>query len=402
MTDLLYYKNVYQVEFEAKILSIDQVKDKYAIVLDATCFYPEGGGQPADAGWLNDVRVVDVQSQNGEVIHYTEDPIKGETVRGKIDWEKRFDFMQQHTGQHLLSQSLVRVGNYRTVSVHLGDSYTSVEIDAPQIPDEEIYVVEKIANEAIGKNLPIETHWVDRAEVHRYHLRKPPPKVEKVRVVQIEGFDSSSCGGTHVSRTGEVGIIKIIGQEKIRGHVRLLAKIGQRAIQDYGRKIKLIQELNRMLSCGEEDIPARVNDLENEVRNLSRELAKAQAELMETAAEKAARNARHIDGIEFISSIFEDLNKKAMKAFLDVLLARENRIVLIINKNNQQLNWMIGHSLKGELNLNPLVKPLLPLISGRGGGQSELIQGGGSNQKGIQEFIKEFEKKIEKELKKNE
>lgn len=310
MTDLLYYKNVYQVEFKAKILSIDQVKDKYVIVLDATCFYPEGGGQPADAGWLNDVRVVDVQSQNGEVIHYTEDPIKGETVRGKIDWEKRFDFMQQHTGQHLLSQSLVRVGKYRTVSVHLGDSYTSVEIDAAQIPDEEIYTVEKIANEAIGKNLPIETHWVDPAEVHRYHLRKPPPKVEKVRVVQIEGFDSSSCGGTHVSRTGEVGIIKIIGQEKIRGHVRLLAKIGQRAIQDYDRKIKLIQELNRMLSCGEEDIPARVNNLEDEVRNLSRELAKAQAELMGTAAEKAARNARHIAGIEFISSIFKDLNKK--------------------------------------------------------------------------------------------
>jgi alanyl-tRNA synthetase len=402
MTDLLYYKNAYQVDFEAKVLSIDQLKDRFAIVLDATCFYPEGGGQPADAGWLNDVRVVDVQSKNGKVIHYTEKPVKGETVRGKIDWEKRFDFMQQHTGQHLLSQSLVRVGKYRTVSVHLGESYTSVEIDASQISDQEIYSVEKMANDAINNNLPVNTHWVDPSEVHRYHLRKPPPKVEKVRVVEIKGFDASSCGGTHVSHIGEVGIIKIIGQERIRGHVRLLAKIGKRALDDYDKKIRLIQELNRMLSCGDDDIPARVNDLENEVRDLSRELARVQGELMETAAEKAARNARHIAGIEFISSIFEDLNKKAMKAFLDVLLARENRIVLIINKNNQQLNWMIGHSLKGELNLNPLVKPLLPLISGRGGGQSELIQGGGSNQKGILEFIKEFEKKIEKELKKNE
>ncbi len=402
MTDLLYYKNAYQVDFEAKVLSIDQLKDRFAIVLDATCFYPEGGGQPADSGWLNEVQVMDVQSNNGEVIHYTEKPVKGETVRGKIDWEKRFDFMQQHTGQHLLSQSLVRVGKYRTVSVHLGESYTSVEIDASQFSDQEIYSVEKMANDAISNNLPVNTHWVDPSEVHRYHLRKPPPKVEKVRVVEIKGFDASSCGGTHVSRTGEVGIIKIIGQERIRGHVRLLAKIGQRALDDYDKKIRLIQELNRMLSCGDDDIPARVNDLENEVRDLSRELARVQGELMETAAEKAAHNARTIADIEFISSVFEDLNKKAMKSFLDPLLAKRNRIVLIINKDSQQLNWMIGHSLKGELNLNLLVKPLLPLISGRGGGQPELIQGGGSNPNSIQEFITEFEKKIEKELKKNE
>jgi len=402
MTDLLYYKNAYQIDFEAKVLSIDQLKDRFAIVLDATCFYPEGGGQPADSGWLNEVQVMDVQSNNGEVIHYTEKPVTGETVRGKIDWEKRFDFMQQHSGQHLLSQSLVRVGNYRTVSVHLGDSYTSVEIDAPQISEKEIYEVEKIANDAIGRNLPVETHWVNPSEVHRYHLRKPPPKVEQVRVVQIEGFDSSSCGGTHVSRTGEVGIVKVIGQERIRGHVRLLAKIGQRAIQDYDRKIKLIQELKGMLSCGDEDIPARVNDLENKTRDLTRELARVQAELMETAAEKAARNARTIAGIEFISSVFENLNNQAMKAFLDPLLAAEHRIVLIMNINGQQFNWMIGHSLKSELNLNNLVKPLLPLISGRGGGQPELVQGGGSNLGGIQEFIIEFEKRIEKELNHNE
>jgi alanyl-tRNA synthetase len=402
MTDRLYYKNAYQIDFEAIVLSLTQVKDKYAIVLDATCFYPEGGGQPADTGWLNDVPVLDVQSKNKEIIHYIEKPLKGKTIQGKIDWERRFDFMQQHTGQHLLSQSLVRIGNYRTVSVHLGDSYTSVEIESPQISDDKLSAVEKLANQAIGKNIPVKIHWIEPEEVHRYHLRRPPPKVEKLRIVEIEGFDASSCGGTHVSHTGEVEIIKIIGQERIRGHVRLLAKIGQRAIDDYGEKIRLIQELNKMLSCGDEDILGRVNDLDNRTRELNRELAGAQAELMVTLAEKALHNAKSISGIECISKVFENIDVKAMKAFLDHILVKENRIVLIINKNGKQLNWMIGHSLKSDFNLNLLVKPILPLISGRGGGKPDLIQGGGSKWDGIQEFIIEFEKRIEKELKKNE
>lgn len=402
MTDRLYYKNAYQVDFEAKVLSLTPVKTKYAIVLDATCFYPEGGGQPADTGWLNDVPVLDVQSKNEEIIHYIEKPLKGKTVQGKIDWERRFDFMQQHTGQHLLSQSLLRIGNYRTVSVHLGDSYTSVEIDAAQISGDELNAVEKLANQIISQNLPVKIYWVNPEEVHQYQLRRPPPKVEKLRIVEIEGFDASSCAGTHVYHTGEVEIIKIIGQERIRGHVRVLAKIGQRAMDDYGKKIRIIQELNKMLSCGDEDILRRVNDLDNRIRELDRALARAQAELMVKLAEKALYNAKSISGIECISKVFENIDVKAMKAFLDPILTKENRIVLIINRNGQQLNWMIGHSLKSDFNLNLLVKPILPLISGRGGGKPDLIQGGGSKLDGIQKFIREFEKKIEKELKKNE
>jgi alanyl-tRNA synthetase len=401
MTDRLYYKNAYQIDFEAKVLSLTQVKDKHAIVLDATCFYPEGGGQPADTGWLNDVLVRDVQTKNGEIIHFVEKPLKGKTVQGKIDWERRFDFMQQHTGQHLLSQSLVRIGNYRTVSVHLGDSYTSVEIDSSQISDDQINAVEKLANQTIGENIPVKIHLVDPEEVHQYHLRRPPPNVDKVRIVEIEGFDNSSCGGTHVSRTGEVEIIKIIGQERIRGHVRLLAKIGQRAMDDYGKKIRLIQELNQMLSCGDEDILGRVNDLDNRIRELNRELAGAQAELMVALAEKALQNAKTMSGIKCITKVFDNIDVKAMKAFLDPILVKKNRIVLIINKNGKNLNWMVGHSLKSDFNLNLLVKPILPLISGQGGGKPDLIQGGGSKGDGIQEFIMEFEKRIEKELKKD-
>ena len=221
MTEALYYKNAYQFQFQAKVIKRVEIKDKGGVVLDQTCFYPEGGGQPADRGNLNGIRVSDVRKIDGEIIHFMDQPLPSDQVEGIVNQEWRLEYMQQHTGQHILSQALLKVGKCQTVSVHFGDSYTAIETNKEKISDQILNDVEKLANEIINENVPVNLLWVDPAEVDRYHIRRPPPDVSKVRIVQIENFDAAACGGLHISRTGEVGLVKVIGKEKIRGHTRV-------------------------------------------------------------------------------------------------------------------------------------------------------------------------------------
>lgn len=402
MTERLYYKYPYQFEFTANVVSTNVEDNIYTLILNKTCFYPAGGGQPADAGWINNIKVLDVQSKGNDIIHYLEKKPDTTEVFGKIDRDRRLDFMQQHTGQHILSQSLLQIGNFHTVSVHLGDAYTSVELDTAEIRDQDLSEAEMLANRIINQNLPIKVCWVDPVDVPKFHLRRPPPDVEKVRIVEIDGFDFSSCGGIHVSSTGEVGFIKIIAKERIRGRVRLLAKIGKRALLDYGKKITLVRDLNRMLTCGEGDIVSSVVDLQEQVKTINRELTRTQSELMLHLAEKALADAKQIDDVDFIAQTFENINNKTMKIFVDSLLTGNKKCVLAMSQNSDQVNWIAGHSAGNKLKLNEIVKPLLPIIDGRGGGRANLIQGGGNYPAGIPRFILEFEKKLIKELTENE
>ena len=402
MTLKIYYDNPYQFDFQAKVLKTVQKNERWGVILDQTCFYPQGGGQPADHGFLNESFVYDVQSEKAEIIHYIDRPISDNSVHGRVDKVRRLDFMQQHTGQHILSQSLLRVGKWNTVSVHFGEEYVAIETDATEIPVDKYADVERVANQIVLKNVAVKIEWVDPVEVGRFHIRRPPPDVQKVRIVQVGDFDASACGGLHVSSTGEVGLIKIIGEEKIRGHIRIHALIGQRAFADYHRKMKTVQNLCRLLSCGEDSLLQRVQDMTEQLKEAQRNLARIQSESISSLAKETLANAIKIGEILFIHRTFDYTDNKLLKVFVDSILSERGRIVVAISRNGEQVNWMAGHSLTRPFNLIEFCAPLLPIIDAKGGGKPDFIQGGGKKAAGISKFIDEFKQKIEKELYRHE
>jgi alanyl-tRNA synthetase len=398
MTDKLFYNDPNIFEFEAKLVSSVSIEGRYGAVLDRTYFYPEGGGQPADTGWLNDIRVIDVQKQNEQIIHFTENPVSENMIVGKIDKDRRLDFMQQHTGQHVLSQALLRTGGYNTVSVHMGENYLAIEIDTESVPEEKLVEVEILANKTVNDNLPIKIHWINADQVDRYKIRRPPPDVGKIRLIEVEGFDVAACGGLHVSRTGEIGLIKIIAQEKIRARTRIHALVGHRAYQDYDNKLKLVQALMQSLTCGEKDILRRVEDLEKQLKELKASNFSLQSEFMLIVAEKDLRKAEEINGKKFFYHAFENTDRNLLKCYIDEILKEPDRIVAAFSLSGEKIQWMIAHSVLSEINLPLLIKPLLSHIDGKGGGSGNFMQGGGNKPSGISEFIEKFKHTLKEEL----
>ncbi|UCF62828.1 MAG: hypothetical protein JSW33_09595 [bacterium] len=396
MTKQLYYQNPYQLEFDARVIGRIEKDHRMGIILDQTCFYPEGGGQPSDQGKLNQVRVYDVQKIDDNIVHFMDSELKTDIINGIVDGNRRHDFMQQHTGQHILSQALVRIGKYNTVSVHFGDTYTAIETDATEIPAKSIQAVEKLANEVIRNNLPVNILWVDPEQVEQFNIRRPPPDVEKVRIVQVGDFDASACGGLHMSHTGEVGIVKITGQEKIRGRTRIHVKIGNRALEDYSQKTEIFRELGILLTCGEDVLVKRVIDLQQQLKNAQRDVLTLQSARMTDLAEAAISKGKQIRHILFVQQILQNADHNLLKIFADRVLTLPGRLVVVFGTFNGRLNWMVSHSLGQELNLALWIKDLLPLIDAKGGGSPLLVQGVGQNPEGIQKFIENVIQKLER------
>jgi alanyl-tRNA synthetase len=211
MTEKLYWKEPYSKKFEGRIVKKERFENGFKIVLDRTLFYPTSGGQLCDHGFLNGIRVIDVIEEEGEIVHIIDGDIGGEEIIGEIDWERRFDNMQQHTGQHILSQAFFKVLRAETLSSSLGEEISVIEIDLNKIDWDEVEKVENLANKIVHENREVFTHILKGEEWKKFPLRKPPLKEEEIRIVEIKDFDFSACGGTHLSRTGEVGLIKIVG-----------------------------------------------------------------------------------------------------------------------------------------------------------------------------------------------
>jgi len=399
MTDRTYYEDAYLFQFRGNVVSTVQENGKFGVILDSTCFYPEGGGQPADHGWLNGTEVYDVRNSGAnDVVHFVKQPLREGPVAGKIDARRRLDYMRQHTGQHIISQSFLQIGKYPTISVHFGEDYTTVEFDAEEIPENDLTKGETLANQIINRNLAVNTFWIDPEDVGKYNIRRPPPDVDRIRLVEIDGFDVSACGGTHVSRTGEIGLIKITGKEKLRGHTRLYAKIGDRAIADYDRKNRLVQHLMQTLTCGEDDIAPRIDDLQQQLRFAQREVGKLQADKMSAQARDAIAAAGKVAGITYVEQVFENADSKMMKVFVDEVISRTDHLAATVSRNGNDIRWIVAHSAGDKLNLRTMVLPLLHLMVGKGGGSFDMVQGGGKEAGGISEFLKQLRHKIAQEL----
>lgn len=360
--------------------AVDETGKPFA-VLNETAFYPTGGGQPHDTGHINGVPVVDVEEVDGEIRHYIERLIPSdekEQLHGVIDWTRRFDHMQQHMGQHILSAAFEELFGIQTVSFHLGAETVTIDLETEELQEEIIEAAERRANEVIRENHPVETTWLTLEEALRYPLRKKPLVKENIRLVIIPEFDYNGCGGTHPKSTGEVMAIKLLGWERQRKRVRLEFVCGNRVLHQLGQKQSILRELMPLLNSPQERLYEAAQRLVEEKKQLERTLEEAEEKLLELEAEGLVQQSELIGNRLVIRKSYRDRPIQKLQKLAGLTIERiPGAFVVFAVENGDRLQLVAAKGREAEGDLREAAKQVFPLIEGKGGGRPDLIQGGG-------------------------
>ena len=370
VTRRLYFDDPYQVEFGSPVIEVIEHDGKPAVILEQTCFYPESGGQPSDRGTIDGIQVDYVLEDGDQIIHILEKTFSAEKVHGVIDWQRRFDHMQQHTGQHILSQSFFELLEGETRSFHLGESSSTLEIGIREVSLEDLERVEGRANEIIFQNREVKTYFVPEEEIETIPLRRPPKKAGLLRVVEVSGFDYSACGGTHCRRTGEVGLIKIIKWDKIRNNIRFEFLCGERAFRDYFRKNRSLVEMSSKLSIQESDIGAAVDKLVQEIKDSRKKMRRLQEKVAVFEAQESIGRASG----PVIRAVFSEKTlQEARLLALNIIKAAEVAVLYGI-RGEEKDHLILASSEKLPLDMRDLIPVTFSLVEGKGGGSSSLVE----------------------------
>ena len=364
----LYYDSAYIKEFEAQVLSCQEGKKGWEITLSATAFYPEGGGQPADTGILGNVRVTDVHEKDGQVIHYTDGPLPvGEMVRGVIDWDRRFQHMQEHSGEHLVSGLIHQRFGYDNVGFHMGTDEVTIDFNGT-LEWADLMAIEEKANGMIWENLEISAVYPEKDELDAMEYRSKKELTGAVRIVSIPGGDVCACCGTHVERTGEIGLVKFLSMIHYKGGVRISLLCGKRAVEDYERKRDQVQRISVLLSARSGEIARAVEKLKDEEAKLQEKLVAAYDKLLASEV----RGIKEGDGDIFI--LEPDFEAIQLRHLVNRLLEeKKGRTVLALGGATEGSFLYVLGSRDGDM--RRLSRELNGLLNGRGGGSAQMAQG---------------------------
>lgn len=379
MTERLYYSDSYARKFSARVRERATLNNRPALVLDRTFFYPASGGQPGDRGALNGAPVEDVIARESDkaILHVLAQPVEAGEVEGEIDWPRRFDFMQQHTGQHILSQAFIRAAEAITVGFHLGLETVTIDLDAGKIPPSAIERAEKIANDAVIADYPVRAWFPSPDELAGITLRKTPEVDDPLRVVAIGDFDYNACGGTHVARAGEVGLIKVLKIEKQNKGARVEFICGGRALGDYARKHAVVSQLANDFTCAQSDVAASVDRLRAEAHALRKGLRAARDALLDYEAVELEAKAASIGGLKVARGAWPDRDMADLRGLAARLTASPG-VVALLASSGEKANLVFACSADVGHNMSVLFKSAVGQISGaRGGGSATMAQGGG-------------------------
>ena len=376
MTTRIYFTDVLARDCDANVVSCTPSGDRFDVVLDRTVFYPSSGGQPFDTGTLGSSRVLDVNDDDGGLIHHTIDaPLApGSVVRGEIDWTRRLDHMQQHTGQHVLSAAFDHLFNVRTTSFHMGAEVSTIDL-AREVTPAEIEAAEREANRIVWEARPVTVRFVSEAEAAALPLRKEPVKSGTLRLVEITDFDLSACGGTHVPQTGLIGAIVIVGWERFKGATRLSFACGGRALRSHGALRDVVVAATRALSVLPGEIGGAIERLQAELKAAGRDVRRQQEELAGFQAASFRATAETIGPYRVVLSKQTGSDAQALKT-LAAAVVREPGLVVIFTGEGPPTPVVVAHSADVSLDAGAWMKRATTELGGRGGGRPELAQGG--------------------------
>jgi alanyl-tRNA synthetase len=390
-TRKLYHEDATLLETEAILLRQLPAEGRWAVVLDRTVLFPGGGGQPEDRGWVGDREVVGSADEGDEVVHYLATPLEGakagDAVKVRVDATRRRESAQQHTGQHIVSACLLSRGGYQTVSVHMGEDTMTVESPVPAIPDEAVRAVEECANRTICENRPVRSHLVPGEDLERWNLRRAAAPRELYRIVEIEGHDASACGGVHVGRTGEVGLVKCVGVEKIRGNARSIWLVGDRAFRDYARKTDIVRELGAELSAPAAELGAAVRRLRDEAASLRERVEELERDAAVAAAGGLVAGGERCPSAVVVVHRAAGMSRGAFRALGAELVRRGDVAALLANVEAGSAQLFACRPADAGIDLGTILRPHLALARAKGGGREGTWQGSAQDTTGVEAFL---------------
>ncbi len=363
----LYDRSSYEKEFTAVVTGCRETKERFAVTLDRTAFFPEGGGQPFDTGTLGNVTVLDVQEIGGEVIHYTDGPLEvGSRVLGVLDWERRFSHMQAHSGEHIITGCIHNRFGYDNVGFHMGKEEITIDFNGV-MTEEELDQIEREANRVVFANLPIEVTVPDEETLKHMEYRSKKELTGNIRIATIPGVDVCACCGTHVARTGEVGLIKVLDMIHYKGGVRISLLCGEKALDCVRKRQKQIAELSVLLAAKRDDVVDAVRKLREEKQRLEGEVGR----LHQAEAERKAASMPDSDGPV---AVFDEMEPVQLRKYCTMLYEQgKGSIVLACSpKQNGGYSYVLGSS---QSDMKAFSRKMNSRLEGKGGGSSLMAQG---------------------------
>lgn len=383
-TERLYYKDSHLLEFEARVVDVtERVSGWTGVTLDRTAFYPAGGGQPSDTGMLNGARVVECIDREEEgVLHVVQGRTLhlGETVRGAVDWPRRLDHIQQHTGQHILSQAFIRLFSAETRSFRMMAESSEIDVALEDPTDERIEQAVELANHIIWEDRAVHIREVTKEEAAELPLRKDSAREGELRLIEIENYDLSPCGGTHAARTGEVGIICVRSWERAKGLTRIECLAGTRVLSDYRRANRTARHTAALFSVGRDEAAEAAARLFEENKNLLRRLRPLEEMASRVWAEELFRTAEERgDGLRIIKHIFDGRSADALRQIAIAAIQNPKTVALLGSTDADGARLVFARSADAPGDMNLLMREACVLLEGRGGGRPDMAQGGGRN-----------------------
>jgi len=385
-TQRLYYTDCYLREFEAQVLRLEAAANGVKVYLDRTAFYPASGGQPTDAGTVAGIEVVDVIDEGEEIAHLLRQPPQGEVVNGKIAWGRRFDHMQQHTGQHILSAAFEKVGDYKTISFHLGEESSSIDLDSDRLSPRQLEEAEDAANQVLFEDRAVRISFPTAGEASRMDLRKPTSRAGDVRLVEVEGFDLSACGGTHVTRTGAVGLILLRKPERMKGATRVEFVCGGRALRQARRDFGILSAAALLFSAVPKSLPELIAKQSQELREEMRRREKLLVRLAEFQAKEMWQAAPVVEGRRLVRQIFPAEESEHAK-LLAHGLAKLPDTVALLGVKGQPTKLFFAQTAGGTVELSGVLRQAVAKFGGKGGGGRDFAQGGGLEESCLEEAL---------------
>ncbi|RFU68251.1 DHHA1 domain-containing protein [Bacillus sp. V59.32b] len=377
----LFYEDAYLRKWVTSVNQVIEKDEFFLIVLEETAFYPEGGGQPSDSGSIDGIEVLDVLLEDDTIYHKLPKlPGTGE-ISCEIDWNRRFDHMQQHSGQHLLSAVCRELAGAKTMSFHLGSDVISIDIDATDLTQQQSNEIEVRANQLIFENRSIDSYFVSKEKLNELPVVKPPKVTENIRIVEIEGIEYNPCGGTHVKGTGSIGTIKILKLEQQKAFTRIYFKCGFRALAHYNESLEILNSLSTRFHTGHKDVISRIDKLEQDYRQAATEREK----LFEENASYLIRDLLQENRDGIVSRLFNDKSLKELQYLAALLTKEQDLLALFGTRKDNKL--VLSHNGSLPIHCGQFLKEHLASFNGKGGGNDKSAQAGFSSSEDLVDFL---------------
>lgn len=377
----IYYENPYEKEFIAKIEDIKEIGGKFHVVLDRTAFFPSGGGQSADRGNIDSHAVIDVYEEEGIIYHVTDKkPIKINRVKCQINWSRRFDGMQQHSAQHVLSGCFYTLLNANTTAIHIGEEISTIDIEGI-LTDDDIRKVERYANTIIQDAIEIEALTPSKKELKKLKIRRALPNTnEDIRILKIGDLDMNACCGVHVKSTMDLRFIKIKKFEKYKGNTRIEYLAGERATNDALTRDEFARKILKYLNASEIDALEKMEALSSKINDLKSQLVIYKEQTSKYEVEKMIESAKVVSGKYVVSNIFDNMDLKYVTKLASSITETDDKIAFLALRNDGKINMVFAASKNiTNINIGSILKDTITLVDGKGGGSAYLAQGAGKD-----------------------